>query len=330
MPDMTTARTVARAAVLAAALLCAYSALAQTAPAWPARPIKLVVPLSAGGTGDTLARVVAEEMGRILGQPFVVENRPGSGGSIGTEAVARAAPDGYTLVSASPSHVINPALRANSGYDPIRDFAPITVIANTHQLLVGHPSVAANTLPELIVHLKKNPGRLNYGSAGSGSATHLNAELFKSMSGTFIVHIPYRGSTQARQDLLAGEVQLAIDGLLPTLPLIRAGKLKAYALCSSRRSAIAPEIPTFDEAGVKGYASDTWYGMMAPAGTPAWIVAALHAAAVKAVYTPAIRERLTAQGAELVGNSVEEFRRMIEKEQVLWTKMIKLSGAKVD
>ncbi|MBI3372106.1 MAG: tripartite tricarboxylate transporter substrate binding protein [Betaproteobacteria bacterium] len=316
-----------RVAVFLSAMLCVCEALAQS---WPARPIKVIVPLSAGGTGDTLARVVSEEMGRLLGQPFIVENRPGSGGSIGTEAVARAAPDGYILVSASPSHVINPALRAHSGYDPVKDFAPITVIANTHQVLLGHPSVPAHTVPELIAYLKKNPGRLNYGSAGSGSATHLNAELFKSMTGTFIVHIPYRGSTYARQDLVAGEVQFAVDGLLPTLPLIRAGKLKAYALCSSRRSLIAPEIPTLDEAGVKGYASDTWYGMMAPAGTPAAIVAALHAAAVKAIHTPAIRERLTAQGAELVGNTPEEFRRMIEKEQVQWTRVIKLSGAKVD
>ena len=327
MSDVSVIRTMARAAVFVTALLCACGVLAQP---WPARPIKVIVPLSAGGTGDTLARVVSEEMGKILGQPFIVENRPGSGGAIGTEAVARAAPDGYTLVSASPSHVINPALRAKSGYDPIRDFAPITVIANTHQVLVGHPLVPANTVPELVAHLKKNPGRFNYGSAGSGSATHLNAELFKSMTGTFIVHIPYRGSTYARQDLVAGEVQFAIDGLLPTLPLIRAGKLKAYALCSSRRSPIAPEIPTLDEAGVKGYASDTWYGLMAPAGTPAGIVTALHAAAVKAIHTPAIRERLTAQGAELVGNTPEAFRRLIEKEQLQWANVIKLSGAKVD
>jgi tripartite-type tricarboxylate transporter receptor subunit TctC len=260
----------------------------------------------------------------------VVENRPGSGGIIGTEAVARSAPDGYTLLSASPSHLIHPALRPKVGYDPIKDFEPITVIANTHQLIVAHPSMPAASIAELVAYAKRNPGKLNYGSAGSGSATHLNMELFKTMTGVFIVHIPYRGSTQARQDLVAGEVQLAVDGLLPTLPLIKAGKLKALALTSSRRSAIAPEIPTMSEAGVTGYASDTWYGIVAPAGTPKEIVASLHDAAVKAMRVPAVRERLTQQGAELVGNTPAEFRALMEKEQVLWTKVVKDSGAKVD
>ena len=240
-------------ALLLGILLCHFCG----AQAYPTKPVRMIVPLAAGGTGDTLARFVSEEMARILGQPFVVENRPGSGGVIGTEAVARSAPDGYTLLSASPSHVIHPALRPKVGYDPIKDFEPITVIANTHQLIVGHPSVPAANVRELVAYAKKNPGKLNYGSAGSGSATHLNMELFKAMSGTFIVHIPYRGSTQSRQDLVAGEVQLSVDGLLPTLPLIRAGKLKAFGLTSSRRSSAAPEIPTLAEAGITGYASDT-------------------------------------------------------------------------
>jgi tripartite-type tricarboxylate transporter receptor subunit TctC len=190
--------------------------------------------------------------------------------------------------------------------------------------------VPANSIRELVAYVKRNPGKLNYGSAGSGSATHLNAELFKSMTGTFIVHIPYRGSTQARQDLIAGEVQLAVDGLLPTLPLIRAGKLKALALTSSRRSAIAPEIPTMAEAGVAGYASDTWYGMVAPAGTPKEILAALHGAAVRAINTPSVRDRLVQQGAELVGNSPQEFRALLEREQKLWTRVVNDTGAKVD
>jgi tripartite-type tricarboxylate transporter receptor subunit TctC len=297
---------------------------------YPARPVHVIVPLAAAGTGDTLARVVTEEMAKILGQPFIVENRPGSGGVIGTEAVAKSAPDGYTLVSASPSHVIHAALRPRIGYDPIKDFEPITVIANTHQLIVGHPSVPAANVKELVAYAKSNPGKLNYGSAGTGSATHLNMELFKAMTGTFITHIPYRGSTQSRQDLLAGEVQLSVDGLIPTLPLIRAGKLRAYGLASSHRSSIAPEIPTLAEAGVPGYASDTWYGMAAPAGTPKEIVATLHAAAIKAINTPSVRERLTAQGAELVGNSPAEFRSLLERELQLWTKIVKFSGAKVD
>ncbi|MGQ0511499.1 MAG: Bug family tripartite tricarboxylate transporter substrate binding protein [Betaproteobacteria bacterium] len=313
---------------LAALLLCAP--LLAMAQAYPAKPVRVIVPLAAAGTGDTLARVVSEEMAKILGQPFVVENRPGSGGIIGTESVARAAPDGYTLLSASPSHVIHPALRPKVGYDPIKDFEPITVIANTHQLIVGHPSVPASTVGELVAYAKKNPGKLNYGSAGTGSATHLNMELFKSMTGTFITHIPYRGSTQSRQDLVAGEVQLSVDGLLPTLPLIKAGKLKAFGLTSSKRSPVAPEIPTLAEAGVTGYASDTWYGMVAPAGTPGEILATLHAAAIKAINTPSVRTRLTQQGAELVGNTPAEFKALLERELLLWKKVVKDSGAKVD
>ncbi len=314
------------ATALAALLFCGGAA----AQSYPQRPVRMIVPLAAGGTGDTLARVVSEEMAKILGQPFVVENRPGSGGVIGTESVAKSAPDGYTLLSASPSHVIQPALRPKLGYDPIKDFEPITVIANTHQLIVGHPSVPASNVMELVAYAKKNPGKLNYGSAGTGSATHLNMELFKSLTGTFIVHIPYRGSTQSRQDLVAGAVQLAVDGLLPALPLIKAGKLKAFGLTSSRRSAAAPDIPTLAEAGVAGYASDTWYGIVAPAGTPREVVSALHAAAVKAIHAPAIRERLTKQGAELVGNSPEEFRKLIERELALWARIVKETGAKVD
>lgn len=318
-----TGRTLLAALLLGAPLLAA-------AQAYPAKPVRVIVPLAAAGTGDTLARVVSEEMGRILGQSFIIENRPGSGGVIGIESVAKAAPDGYTLLANSPAQVIHPALRPKVAYNPIRDFEPITVIANTHQLIVGHPSAPGTTIRELVAYSKKAPGKLNYGSAGTGSATHLNMEMFKSMTGTFITHIPYRGSTQSRQDLLAGEVQLSVDGLLPTLPLIRAGKLKAYALCSSRRSPIAPDIPTLDEAGVKGYASDTWYGMVAPAGTPKEIVATLHAAALKAINTPAVRDRLEKQGAELVGNTPAQFKALLEREFQLWSKVVKDSGAKVD
>ena len=314
--------------MLAVVLLCAP--LLAVAQPYPSKPVRVIVPLAAAGTGDTLARVVSEEMAKILGQPFLVENRPGSGGIIGTELVAKAAPDGYTLLSASPSHVIHPALRPKVGYDPIKDFEPITVIANTHQLIVGHPSVPASTVKELVAFAKANPGKLNYGSAGTGSATHLNMEMFKTMTGTFITHIPYRGSTQSRQDLVAGEVQLSVDGLLPTMPLIKAGKLKAFGLTSNRRSSVAPEIPTLAEAGVTGYASDTWYGIVAPGGTPNPVIATLHAAAIKAINTPSVRDRLTKQGAELVGNTPAEFRALLERELRLWSEVVKDSGAKVD
>jgi tripartite-type tricarboxylate transporter receptor subunit TctC len=305
-------------------------AMPASAQGYPTKPIKIVVPLAAAGTGDTLARAVGEEMGRILGQPVVIENRPGAGGLLGTEVVANAPPDGYTLLAVSPSHVINATLYTKAGYDPVKSFEPISLMAYTHQILVAHPSVPFKTLQELIDYAKKNPGKLNYGSAGTGSATHLNMELFKSMSGTEIVHVPYKGSTQARQDVVGGQVQLAMDGLLPVLSLIKDGRLKALALTSGHRSPSAPEIPTMSEAGVPGYVSDTWYGLMAPAGVPKDVLAKLEDAAVKAIKTPAVRERLTKAGAEPAGSSADEFRKTIEREKPIWAKVVKESGAKVD
>ncbi len=290
----------------------------------------MIVPLAAAGTGDTLARAVGEGMAKLLGRPVVVENRPGAGGLVGTELVAAAAPDGYTLLAASPSHVINPALHAKKTYDPLAGFEPITQLANTHQVLVAHPSAPVSTLRELIAYDKANPGKLNYGSAGTGSATHLNMELFQSLAGTRITHIPYKGSTQARTDVVAGQVQLAMDGLLPVLPLIKDGKLKPLALASTRRSKIAPGIPTMAEAGVPGYSSDTWYGLLAPAGTPKEIVARLNAAAVKVLADPAVHERLIKQGAEPVGGAPDEFRRLLEAQARLWAKVVKDSGAKFE
>jgi tripartite-type tricarboxylate transporter receptor subunit TctC len=316
-----------RLILVALACLAACSALAQ---AFPARPVKVIVPLAAAGTGDTLARVLSEEMAKILRQPFVVENRPGSGGIIGTEAVAKAPADGHTMLLVGPYHVINPMLRSKSSYDALKDFEPVMQIANTYQLLLAHPSVKANTIAELVAYAKKNPGKLNYGSAGSGSATHLNAELFKLITGVFIVHVPYRGSTQSRQDLVAGEVQLSVDGLLPTLPLVRAGKLKALALTATKRSPVAPEIPTMAEAGVPGYTSDTWYGFAVASGTPKEIVTALHAAAQQSLRQPAVSERLTQQGAEPVDSNPATFRALWEREQALWAKVVKAANVKAD
>jgi tripartite-type tricarboxylate transporter receptor subunit TctC len=311
----------------AALLLCgAFAANAQ----YPNKPIKIIVPLAAAGTGDTLARAVADAMAKELGQPVIVENKPGAGGLVGTEMVAASAPDGYTLLAVSPSHVINPALHAKKTYDPLKDFETITVMANTHQVIVAHPSTPASTLKELIDYAKKNPGKLTYGSAGLGSATHLNMELFKSMAGIDILHVPYKGSTQARQDVLAGQVNLAMDGLLPVQPLIKDGRLRALAITSSRRAQSNPEIPTIAEAGVPGYASDTWYGLLVPAKTPKEIVAKLQQAAVKGLHSAQVRERFAKLGAEAVGNTPEEFARLLAQEQKTWTKVVKDSGAKAE
>jgi len=314
---------------LAASLLACLCSFAH-AQGFPGKPIKLIVPLAAAGTGDTLARAVGEAMAKELGQPVVIENKPGAGGLVGTELVANAAPDGYTLLAVSPSHVINATLYWKAGYDPVKSFEPITLMAYTHQILVAHPSVPFNDLKGLITYATKHPGELNYGSAGTGSATHLNMELFKSMAGVNIVHVPYKGSTQARQDVVGGQVQLAMDGLLPVLQLIKEGRLKGLALTSGHRSASAPEIPTMSEAGVPGYLSDTWYGLLAPAGTPKDVLAKLEQAATKALKDPAVRERLTKAGAEPAGLSAAEFGKVIAREKPIWAKVVRESGAKVD
>jgi tripartite-type tricarboxylate transporter receptor subunit TctC len=312
------------------AIVVSAMALQAHAQGYPHKPIKIIVPLAAAGTGDTLARTVGEEMSRTLGQPVVIENRPGAGGLVGTEYVATAPPDGYTLLAVSPSHVINPALyKQKATYDALKSFEPITVMAFTHQVIVAHPSVQARDLKELIAYAKANPGTLNYGSAGTGSATHLNMELFKSMAGVDIVHVPYKGSTQARNDVLSGQVQLAMDGLLPLQPLIKDGRLKPLAITSSHRAKSNPEIPTIGEF-VPGYATDTWYGIVAPAGTPKEVVAKLNAAAVKAIHSPAVRERLGLLGAEPAGTTAQEFRALLEREQKLWAKAVEISGARVD
>ena len=305
-------------------------ALPAASQGWPTKPIKLVVPLAAAGTGDTLARAVGEGMSKELGQPVVIENRPGAGGLVGTEAVAAAAPDGYTLLAVSPSHVINPALyKGKATYDALKSFEPITVMAFTHQVIVAHPSVPAKDLPGLIAYARLHPGTLNYGSAGTGSATHLNMELFKTMSGVDIVHVPYKGSTPARNAVLGGQVQLAMDGLLPLQPFVKDGRLVALAITSSHRARSNPDIPTIGEF-VPGYASDTWYGIVAPAGTPKDVIAKLNAAAVKALNNPAVRERLTVLGAEPSGNSVADFRSLLEREQKLWAHVVETSGAKAE
>jgi tripartite-type tricarboxylate transporter receptor subunit TctC len=315
-----------RIAALAFAAAFAANAWAQ----FPGKPIKIVVPFAVGGTGDTLTRTIGEEMSKDLGQAIVVDNKPGAGGLVGTELVLAAPADGYTLLLVSPAHVIIPALHANKKtYDPVNGFAPITVFANTHQVIVAHPSVPVSSTQELIDYAKKNPGKLNYGSAGTGSATHLNMALFLSMAGIDIVHVPYKGSTPARQDVLAGQVQLAMDGLLPLQPLIKDARLKAIGITSSKRAQSNPEIPTIGEV-VKGYASDTWYALLAPAGTPKDVVARLHASAVKALASAGVRDRLSKLGAEPVGNSPEEFRALLVREQATWSKVVKDSGAKVD
>lgn len=302
-----------------------FAAWGQT---FPARPIKIIVPLAAGGTGDTLARLVGEELARGLGGPVIVENRPGSGGVIGTDAVAKSAADGYTLLHTSPSHVLNSALRERLPYDPFKDFASIAQTADTWQVLLAHPSFPANNLKELIEFCKTN--KAFYGSAGNGSATHLNMELFKRLAGIDIVHVPYKGSTQARTDLLAGQVQLTVDGLLPNLPLVRAGKLKALGVTNARRAPAAPEIPTLAEAGASGYRSDTWYALLAPSAVPKEVLLALRSATTKVLQSPALREKFIQQGAEPASGGAEALDELMRADYARWSSLVREAKLKVD
>jgi tripartite-type tricarboxylate transporter receptor subunit TctC len=295
---------------------------------YPSRPIKVIVPLAAGGTGDTLARLVGEELAKGLGGAVIVENRPGSGGVIGPEAVAKSAPDGYTLLHTSPSHVLNSALRERLPYDPFKDFASIAQTADTWQVLLAHTQVPAATVKELIALAKSRS--LHYGSAGNGSATHLNMELFKLLTGVDLVHVPYKGSTQARTDLLAGQVQLTVDGLLPNLPLVRAGKLKALGVTNGRRAPAAPEIPTLAEAGATGYRSDTWYALLAPAGIEKSTLEKIRTAATHALRSPSLREKFIQQGAEPASGGAEALDELMRADYARWSNLVREAKLKVD
>lgn len=295
---------------------------------FPAKPVKIVVPLAAGGTGDTLARLLAEELTRTLGGTVIVENRPGSGGIIGTEAVVRSTPDGYTLLHTSSSHVANAALRPKLAYDAIKDFAVIARTADTHQVLVAHPSFPPNTVQELILFCKNN--RVFYGSSGNGSSTHLNMELLKSLAGIELEHVPYKGSTQSRTDLLSGQIQISVDGLVPTLPHIRSGKLKALALTSGRRSAVTPDIPTIAEAGVPGYQSDTWYALFSPFAVPQKVLEQLRKATQSALQSPALREKFLQQGAEPTDPDPAKLEALMHADYARWAKLVADAHLRVD
>jgi tripartite-type tricarboxylate transporter receptor subunit TctC len=310
---------------LVLALLATFASIAS---AFPDRPIRIIVPLAAGGTGDTLARLLGDELGRQLGGTVVIENRPGSGGVIGTDAVAASIPDGHTLLHTSQSHVLNAALRDKLPYDPLRDFAAIARTADTWQVLLANPGVPATNVKELIALAKKQS--LNYGSAGNGSATHMNMELFKSLAHIDLVHVPYKGSTQARTDLLSGQVQLTVDGLLPNLPHVRTGKLKALAVTNSRRAPAAPEIPTMAEAGVPGYQSDTWYALLAPAATPGPALLRLRSATEAALQSAALREKFIQQGAEPGGGGPAALDELMRADLARWRKVVADAKLQVD
>ncbi len=310
---------------LALATMLAASHAAQP---YPGKPIRVLVPFAAGGGTDALARMVAQRMTDALGQPVIVDNRPAVDGVVASELTARAVPDGYTLMLISSSHAINPALRGKLPYDTIRDFLPITQTANQQLLFVVHPSVPAKNVKELIDHAKANPDKLNYGS--SSNAVALPMELFKTMSGTKIQHVPYKGSAPMVNDLLGGQIQMAIAGAVSAIPQVKAGRLRALAIGDSKRSAFLPEVPTIAESGVPGYQASIWSGMLAPARTPRAIIDLLNQTAVRVVLAAEFKERLLTMGSDAVGSTPEEWGRFIESEMVKWAKIVQATGMKAE
>jgi len=301
------------------------------APAYPTKPIRIVVPFPPGGATDILARDVAQKLSEAWGQQVIVDNRPGAGGNIGSELVAKAAPDGYTLeMGTVGTHAINASLYAKMPYDHIRDFVPVILVAGVPNVLVVNPSVPVNSVQELIAYAKANPGKLNFASSGSGTSIHLSGELFKVMAGVQMTHVPYKGSAPAVQDLIGGQVQLMFDNLPPSLPQIKAGKLRALAVTSATRAPALPDTPTIAEAGLPGFEASSWFGLLAPAGTPPAIVAKLNAEVAKWLATPEAREKLARQGANAAGGTPEDFAKHIAAETAKWAKVVKDSGAKVD
>ena len=305
---------------------------------WPAKPVRIVVPFAAGGTTDSLARAIAPELQRAFGQPFVVDNKPGAGGNTGAAEVAKSAADGYTLLMGTVgTHAINPSLYPKMPYDAAKDFAPITLVAGVPNVVVMNPGSAqkygVNNIVDLIRAARANPGKLNVASSGNGTSIHLAAELFKSLTSTFMLHLPYRGSGPALIDLMAGNVDLMFDNLPSAMPHIKSGRLKALAVTSGVRSQALPELPTVAEAGglmLRNYEASSWFGLLAPAGTPAEVVARIQQETAKAMAAPAIKERLLAQGAIPSGMSPADFAKFIEAETKKWAVVVKASGAKVD
>jgi tripartite-type tricarboxylate transporter receptor subunit TctC len=312
-----------RSILAALALLVAMPATAQD---YSSRPVKIVVSYAPGGSNDVVARVVAPELQKELGQSFVVENRAGASGTIGADAVAKSPADGYTLFMGAGAHALAPSLYKKLPYDLVKDFAPVSLAATSTYVLVLNPSVPAKTLPELIALLKSKPGQLNYASAGKGTPLHLAAELFKSKTGTDIVHVPYGGDTPALNDLLAGTVQLSFMSVASTAPQIRAGKLRALAVTSAQRSDALPDLPTLSELGVEGYDVGTWWGLLAPAGTPDAIVGKLNAAMRKAVALPEVKQRFAPLGLDPRSDSPAEFAAFIKAEVARYAAIAKIAG----
>ena len=317
-----------RVVLVVCGALCGASAL--HAADYPVRSIRYIVPQGAGGSSDTLARAVAQRLAESLGQQVVVDNRPGATGNIGAEIAARAAPDGYTPLQVATSHATNPALGVRMPFDPVRDFAPITLLSQSPNLWIVHPSLPVKSVRELIALAQSRPGEINYSSSGTGSSQHLAGELLKSSAHIDIVHIPYKGSPPALLDLIGGRVMLMCSTISPAMPLVRAGKVRALAVTSLKRSPVAPEVPTVAESGLPGYEATAWQGVLAPAGTPREIVGKLNVELVRIVQQPEVRKQLADQGYDPAGTTSDQFAEYVKTEIAKWSKVIKAAGLKAE
>ncbi len=313
------------------ALALVAPAIGAQAQSYPNKPIRLVCPFPPGGAVDIASRAVAHELTQILGQPVTVDNRPGAGGNIGADMVAKSAPDGYTLLmTTSGILAINPALYSKIPFDSLKDFAPVSMVVSLNNVLVVNPAFPARSVKDVIAQAKAQPGKLTYASSGNGTSIHLSGELFKSMTGVDMLHIPYKGSAPAVTDLLGGQVNMMFDNIPSSLPHIRAGKLRALGVTGPKRSPLLPDVPTIAEAGVPGYESYVWFGIVAPTGTPPDIIAKLNAALAKAAVTPSFHDRLTEQGYDVLSSTPEQMASSIRNEIAKWGKIVKASGARVD
>ncbi len=319
------------AARVGAALMLSVAACAPAAAQdYPTRPVRLIVPFAPGGSADVYGRFIAQRLQESLGQSFIIDNRPGGGSIIGTDAVAKAAPDGYTLLMMSNTHTVNETLIPNKPFQLLRDFAPVAPLNASDLVLVAKPALPFKTLPELIAAAKARPGAMSYASSGPGTPYHMAGELFKAMAGIFVVHIPYRGSAGARTDVLGGQVEMMFDAIPTMSEHIRSGKVKALATTGRTRSAVLPEVPTMNEAGVPGYEATLWLGVVAPKGTPAVIVDKLNAEIAKITSNPETRRAWAAQGTAAMTMDVAEFGRYLEADIAKWARIVKLSGAKAE
>jgi tripartite-type tricarboxylate transporter receptor subunit TctC len=321
---------IAALAALASMGLITGDTEALAAQAYPQRPIRLIVPYPPGGAGDIVGRMLGAKLGEALHQQVVVDNRPGGGQLIATQLAARAEPDGHTLFLASATHGINPGLRRNLPYDTLKDFAPITLVADSPLIFIAHPSLGVNNIQELVALAKSRPGRINYASSGPGTGGHLSVELLKWSTGIDLVHVPYKGAGPALTDLIAGQVQVMCTSPLPALPHVKTGRLRGLAMTGRARSRAAPDIPTVAESGVPGYQSTLWYALLAPAATPQSIIKKVHGETVRILKSSDVTEQLRAQGAEPVGNSPQELQEFLRAEIGRWTKVIEQANIRAD